>query len=233
MPRAKFRFAVGTTERVSSSLWFVSVKGSCVYLGARTLGGTLKATFHSSGESHVRFGNADCLGEIADHRVVGWNRKAIPETGLLHAATVIFPTDMLRGRIVPPASSRETTLIEPAPAGSAVEIGLFYFREPQTVVEKRLEGAALPLFYSILDNGDGVVIAVRSARFDATNVGPLGKLLNDQDVRMPAPLWENPNLDHTRLGGVSGVIWNDPRESGVLAVIQMTGLQLERTPPAA
>jgi hypothetical protein len=61
----KIRFAVGTSEHVRSSFWFVACKHNCVYVGARSLRGALKATFHGSRKSHVRFGCRSDLRKIA------------------------------------------------------------------------------------------------------------------------------------------------------------------------
>jgi hypothetical protein len=225
----KARFAVGTApDKVISSWWFLSVNHSCVYIGARPLGGVVKATLHASRQCHVRFGTTNDLGQIANHKATSWERKVTPDLGIFHAVTIVFPTDLLKGKMPAPQGGADHILLEPAPNGSAVEFGVFYSRQHPDDLATKFEKHGLPLYWAALENGEFLSVVARTAPFDPVTVGPLAGLLDTENpiATLPNPIWSIPETELAQQKNLSAVVWNDPGDAGFLVLVQVSGMSL-------
>jgi hypothetical protein len=130
----KFRFAVGTEDGPRSQLWFIKIeKTGDVYAGALFMNVELKLSLHrdricqfgmagKSGSSHI----ADRHNE-RDHYFFRWNRPRTPSDKVQHVASIISPTALLNQSPLPvPSQGKPRIMFEPAPAGQALEFGIFY-----------------------------------------------------------------------------------------------------------
>lgn len=230
----KIRIAVGTANHLLSSIWFASPKKGCLFLGAVGLGGTLKASLHASGQSHVRFGPD--IKEIANTYAMKWQRPPTPESGVTHVASVLFPTDFLKGS--QPLTNKVSNLIllEHAPAGEAIELSFFYSYHHMEELEPKLSKIGLPLFHIGMESGEQVSLVVRNIKFDPFILGPFGALSDPNgSVALPLAKWMDDNAKDTpSIGGLSSILFNEPSiQGGVLRMIQVSGLALVKSTSAS
>jgi hypothetical protein len=224
----KIRFAVGTDAEALSSVWFVTVANAGdVYVGTRSLGGTLKASFHKDGNCHVRFGPSEKIQPLTNTYMSKWKRKPAPPTGVSLAASLFFPTDLLRGRAPLPEEKAFRMLFKPAAAGSAVEIGLFYSRQHPNELEERLLKVGKPLIYSDLNNGEFFSLVARTVPFNAEGIPQVSGLAKGQAQTYPPAVWTSESFKpgDTR-ENLSMMLFNDSSASGVLQVVQISGIRL-------
>jgi hypothetical protein len=224
----KMRFAVGTEKAVLSSFWFVTAtdEGS-VYVGARSLGGTLKASFHRSGSCHVRFGQRQELGTLANSYMMKWRRKPTPPAGAVQVGSIIFSTDLLRGQMDPPEGKAMHVLFVPPPKGHALELGLFYSHETSETMEAKFLKIGKPLIYSELPTGEVFSVVARTGLFDAEAIPQLRGLAKGGPQTYPGATWHSASLGPgSTMDNLAMLLFNDPEKDGVFIVWQVTGLRV-------
>lgn len=160
-----------------------------------------------------------------DRALLKWRRPSTPERGAVHALTLAFPTDYLLARR-PATMGTETKpviALPPAPAGQALEVGLFYSREEPASLEEKLASAGLPLGYNSLPSGEIVSIVLRNAPFTTDVTARLGArrltLLNDELTKQAI----GQSLDD-----LSAFLLNDPNKDGFPKVTQVSGLRMTK-----
>jgi hypothetical protein len=231
-PDFQFRFAVGDPEHNYSTIWSAWGWGNEFYFGAVAMLGFTKISLHQTGECQVaiikdkweKLGR-EGLPRPDDRALTKWVQKPTPDSGAIHVASVLFPTDYLKSTKVPEGTAkRPLTILTPAPPGKAVEVSYFYSREPAETLGPKFAKLCIPLFRVTLDNGDSVSIVVRQTEFDKRFLPPpeqMQRLSDTTNVEIP-PGTETPNL--------TAAVWNDPVENGfgTLIVAEIGGVTLRR-----
>jgi hypothetical protein len=228
----QIRFAVGNPEHNYSTAWSAWGWGNEFYIGALAMMGSTKISLHRSGNCRVAIIDKkwEELGTKGmprpdDRAITKWKRKPTPDTGAVHVASVLFPTDYLRNTESPMATAkRPLTVLTPAPAGGSIEVGFFYSREPVETLEGKLAKVGMPLFRVTLDNGESVSMVVRQTGFDKGFLPPpekLKKLGGTVHVEIPGG---------TEMSDLTAAAWNCPVEdgSGTLFVAEIGGVTLRR-----
>ena len=223
----KIRVAVGTADQLLSSVWFFSGNKGCLFIGAVGLGGTLKASFHESGKSHIRFGPD--IKELSSAYVTKWQRPTTPPAGAVHVASIFFPTNFLKGTTAIPKNVPTLIRLERAPSGSAIELGLFYSREPMNELEPKLAKVGLPMVHIGLESGEGVSIVASQRTFDPTRLGPMAALADENgSLPLPPPKWiADEAKSASSIGNLSSILINEPsNQGGILQLVQVSGLRI-------
>lgn len=224
----KVKFAVGTTEAIWTSAWFIATnrKGD-VYIGSVGPTSVLKLSFHTSGKSHLRYGPHHELGALANSYFQKWERPPASMIGLKHVWSVFFPSDVLKVRS--PGSDKEAILvIPPAVDGEAVEVGLFYSREPRV---SELQGMGRVLLMRCFSSGEAVYAIARTVPFDLSKCSQLAQLVAGP-LPLPPVTWMSAEfLPGCSLDSVGMILFNDPEKDGLAQAIEATGLRLEYKPP--
>lgn len=170
-------FICDEQDRARSRCWYFQSTGRQVYIGPDVTGGTSKLSFHvNDGSSRdgcdSQWGLTRTYAEMeirSDKRVprpVRWKRPATPSVGVVQVASILFPTDFLRGRIPPFQPCRKRIALPLAPPGHAIEIGVFYSRDEPSAAKTNLNKAGgTSLGYFSLPDGENVVIAAREVPF--------------------------------------------------------------------
>jgi hypothetical protein len=114
----KCRFGVGDPDGAHSMVWMVIIHRSDLYVVARCLGQTIKASIHALGARQARLGNDDPY----DRWMGGYQLKQDASLEFL----MRFPTAELR-RFPLGNLKKSVTWLTPASESQAVEIGFFYF----------------------------------------------------------------------------------------------------------
>jgi len=180
------RFAVGTYDGSRSAVWRAWRHGNAsksdIFLASRSLAGTLKISFHESGEIRDAFtsqyyGQLVTRGQGAPGRVrVAWRRASYEATGSARIYQVCFPHSELRswplegglsaGDVtwIPATPDYETTCVE------------FLVTKPglDTIEMKNLKPATKgPIAHWYLPSGENFLVVPRYANLEpalATNI---------------------------------------------------------------
>jgi hypothetical protein len=134
----------------------------------------------------------------------------------VRVASIRFPTDFLRGPQAIEKAIRDLVLVERAPAGDCIELGVFYSREPKSVLEPKLAKIGLPMFHIDFGNGENASIVVRQRIFESAQLGPFSTLAYPKgSVTLPPAKWSTKDLASgaTRTG-LSSLLFNKPANSG-------------------
>lgn len=230
----KLRFAVGEENGPRSAWWFIhpQPKGD-VYLGAVSLGGWLKISLHKDGNCHLGLEpkqlaamQRDGLPQLPHRHLFRWRRKETPQSGSTLAASIFIPSEFLDRsppQAVPP---RFKVLFAPPPAGMAVELMLVYSRGDPAKLESEYSRVGKPLLYSTFPNGETASIIVRVVPFDPAPIR--GQLAQPGRPQPLSRAIENLPIG-SQLTGLSGMFFNEPSETGVLQLVDVSGITFTRT----
>src|SRR5262245_24459118 len=118
----KFRFGVGNPDEKHSMVWVVCIRRSDLYVVARCLGQTIKASIHASLGRQARLGDEH-------HPYDRWLGAYQLEQGASLEFLIRFPTAELRRFPLRESDlKRNVTWLTPAPGESeALEVALIYF----------------------------------------------------------------------------------------------------------
>jgi hypothetical protein len=222
----KVKFAVGTMEAIWTSAWFIATnpKGD-VYIGSVGPTNVLKLSFHTHGKSHLKYGPGRELGAVANSYFLKWERPPTPVIGLKHVWSVFFPSYFLKARS-PRIDNEAILVIPPAADSAAVEVGLFYSREPQA---SELAGVGRVLLSRCFSNGEAVYAIARTVPFDSSKCTELAKL-DAGSLTLPPATWMSEEfLPGHSLDSVGIILFNDPEKDGLAQAVEATGLRLEYT----
>jgi hypothetical protein len=223
----KVKFAVGTTEAIWASAWFIAtVQKGDVYIGSVGPTYVLKLSFHTTGKSHLKYGPGLELGALANSYFRKWQRPPTPMIGLKHVWSVFFPSYFLKARW--PRSDNDAILVIPPAADSeAVEVGLFYSREPRV---SKLEGMGRVLLSRCFSNGEAVYAIARTVPFDPSKCSEFAKLAAGS-LTLPPATWMSAEFSpgHS-LDSVGIILFNDPEKDGLAQAVEATSLRLEYNP---
>lgn len=126
-----YRFGVCNEQGARSSEWVVMWKTntSDVYLGTRTLGGSMKASFHASGRCHVRAPDPTCWRGLlpSPKFLIEWNID--PASHCCFPFAVVIPETELRAAEWAKHKDKGTVWI-PATQGKGTEVAVFLIRAP-------------------------------------------------------------------------------------------------------
>lgn len=178
--QSKFRFfIVDERNEPRSSCWVAHESAGSIYVSPRVTGGAMKLSFHRPGRSndgcdsqygftnpYVRKENARTGQDLP--MLARWTRSATPTDGYVQVASLVFPTDFLRGAIQhPPEPGKRKFAIPMAPPGAAIEVGLYYTRRATTDIESDFVGRGVtPLVWWELDDDEKVVLAAKQTPFN-------------------------------------------------------------------
>jgi hypothetical protein len=226
------RFAVGNSSCGFSSVWTAFGNRSDYYIGARPAMGSTKISLHASGICRVALTDkqfnaleAEGLTQPPDRAMIKWRRAKTPETGAVHIASVIFPTDYLSITEEPRGTHKKPLLIfEAAPPGQAVEFGFFYSYEDEVSMEKRYARIGQSIVCTTLDNGERVTILVRITEFDRACLPS-----QDQADKAPGLILSKDVFNTEReLSNLTATFWNDPKDGETLRLVEIGGMKLRR-----
>jgi hypothetical protein len=117
-------------------------------------------------------------------------------------------------------------LFEPAPNGDAVEITVLFADGKAADASTDFAGW-LPFGRLPLENGEVVVLAVRTQKLDTTSLGSLARLIGpDAQLPLPDPLWTMEGYEAEEHRNVGAIVWNDPGPFGPIRLAQVTSLQI-------
>lgn len=224
----KIRFGVGSKAQRRSSLWVIVCNKDDVYVGVRGLTGLIKVSLHKFGGSSVAFSRR-YLEQVAsagldvpsDRAFVRWKRSATPTSGAVHVMSILFPSDFLLLNAPPQLLTKPVYYLKPAPQGHAIEIGLFYSKEPPATLGDKLAKISIPMFNAQLPCGEYVSLVGRIVPFDKTQYdglkGTLKRLRKDAIPEFGQE-WKN----------VSAMLFNEPNDGEALQLIELTGFTFRR-----
>ncbi len=136
MPRPTLRFGIHDGNNYCAAtwkLWTESGKGdSEVYLANRSLGGTLKASLHQSGNWHIAFSKkafgdlvAGSIPKLQDRFLARWPRPKELAPGVTLAFRIVTPWSSVTGQKERYRGSN-IVWVENAPEGKATEIDVLF-----------------------------------------------------------------------------------------------------------
>lgn len=176
-------FICDDQDRIRSRCWYFQSSRDQVYMGPDVTGKTSKLSFHANdgssrdgcdsqwgltrayAETELRSGTARVL------KPVRWKRPTTPAVGAIQVASILFPTDFLRGTIPPFKPGRKRIALPLAAPGHAIEIGIFYSHDEPLVVKTNLSNiGGTTLGYISLSSGENVTIAARGVPFEPTAI---------------------------------------------------------------
>jgi hypothetical protein len=177
------RFGVGIPEAKHSMVWKVwaSKRASDLYITARAMGGSMKASIHASGQRHVglteqyvtnAIGRGDWRSGSRHYDL--WEGGYQLETGASLEFLIRFPTAHLRQFPLRNSDLTNVVWLPAAPIGEMVEIALLYFL-PDLRPEFRSESGRTRIVYK------GMLADSRQVWLVARNV-PAGEFTNQPDA---------------------------------------------------
>lgn len=159
------RFGIRRTDGARSSEWVVMWKPSAgdVYVATRTLGGTLKASFHTSGRCHVRA--PDTTGWQGDGTppqfLDAW--EIDPDSNYTFPFSIVVPCKELRAGPWPKYRDKGTIWLT-APPDKGVEIGFFFVRALGDLTQNlRAAGWAQTIIDASLPDGRRLLVVAGTA----------------------------------------------------------------------
>jgi hypothetical protein len=130
MSRQKLRWAIGSCDGPRSSTWVLweNKKGD-IYVALRSLGGTIKASFHRDGQCQVGF-HSD-YAETASRRFGVakrlWQKWRLPDDPVVRVLQILVPHSELRF-FVDRNPTADVTWLPAPPAGSIGVVSIFISR---------------------------------------------------------------------------------------------------------
>lgn len=194
----------------------------------------MKVSLHASGICQFGFTEhyynslaAEGITRPDSRAWIRWRRPPTPDRGAALALSIFFPSDYLRGPALKGAPKKPIFVIESAPAGHAIEIGLFYSREDPEQVRAKLQRIGTPLTRSGLPNGDSIWLVARSMPF----VLPKEIRQSEKWIRKIHPIGRDWGLEPgDRHSGLTGIFHNEPKDGQVLQLLEIGGITVSRRP---
>jgi hypothetical protein len=227
----KVRFAVGGPGVGYSSTWSAWHEvDSSFYILARDLRSTTKISLHPLSEKpydncrlaftkdYYRRMGEQGLDRPNDRALVTWKRSAAPTTDAQCVVILVFPTDRLTLGHPGGAHSKPVLILEPAPAGMAVEVGFFYSCEPLETLDAKFLTIGIPIFRWDLPDGESVSMVARHAPYQRPVLAPTGVQVIGPDF----PL----GIERT---GLHAIMWNAPADSEPLCVTEVGDVKVRRS----
>jgi hypothetical protein len=234
LSRTSLRFAACGPKGHSAS-WTAFGQGNDYYIGSRNLMGSQKISLHASRicrvaltQQHYNSLPAQGLLQPLDRAIVKWRRPETPETGAVHVASVIFPSDhMVQSQ--PTGSYRKPLIIfGDAPLGKAFDFGFFFSREDSKALEDRFLRIGQPLCSTKLADGTTVSLVSRLIDFDPS-VLPNQQQMDGTAGRILSPEIKRLN-DGEEVSGLTAMFWNAPKDGESLTLYEIGGVSLRRNP---
>lgn len=221
------RIAAENEDGQFSARWIFWGNRSDYYFGAKSLSGAFKVSLHANGVGYVAY-DKNFLAErraagidIAAKTTFEWKLPVPQEKSAVHAAMLILPADYCRNEPLT-QEERKKTLVLGVRKGCAAQVGIFISRESGKALEERLCKIGQPLFTTVLENGLSVHLIARSHPFDPKALPTAGQTEKAKSVLLKKP--EDINEHHE----YNAMLWNDPGDGGVLQVIDIGGVRMQR-----
>jgi hypothetical protein len=230
----KLRFAVGRDDAFSSA-WVIWAHNDSLYIGGIGRSGVSKFSFH--GEEYCQLATTKehwtkmpeaGIPQPAERQNMSWRRLPTPDHGLLHVASLIFPTDYLRGQAKSGKPKKPLLVIPSAPRGRAVVVGIFYSREDPNLF---CQGGVKPIYISKLTTGEYVSVAVGERAFDINELGKLPSTVsNFQALTKQAATLQPGDIRD----GMTAMLYNDPNEDDHrrLLLVEIGGVSIRKNAPS-
>jgi len=232
----KFRFAIGDDRAAVATEWIAWADRDSFYLGALRLDGLVKLSLHEKQICRLAIPKQNWLEHregayrsVSDRAFQQWTRAPTPEQGVLHVASIAFPTDFMVAPLRPSRAkpSKPLFMIPMAAAGMCVEISLLYSLQHPKGLEGKLEGKCTPIVYMTLTTGEFVSVVGRNAPFDPSLIPAPDQWARGAQV-LDEETWRNPPST------LAALLSNDPREGdGVLRLAHISGFAFRRGDPAS
>ena len=224
-------FVIDEQHRPRSQSWYFKSKGNGVYIGPA--GPALKLSFHTDDGSACDGRNSQ-WGLLKDYLkmeaqlgtpklppLARWKRPETPSVGVVQVASIMFPTDFLRGTIPPFKSGLKRLPITLAPPGHAIEVGLFYSRADPPTTRTELENAERScLDYFSLPSGENVALAWCVIPFDPALIPPPSKGVGHALSGAPKP--------GEAIENCGGVAYSIPPDGQMLTLVEINGATIKR-----
>ena len=224
----KVRFAVGGPSVGYSSTWSAWHEADSSFsILARDLRSTTKISLHPLDEEpydncrlaftkdYYRRMGEQGLDRPDDRALVTWKRSVSPATDAICVVILVFPTDRLT--LGHPGGTRLKPLLilEPAPAGMAVEVGFFYSCEPLETLEAKFLTIGIPIFGWDLPDGESVSMVARHAPYQRPVPAQTGVQVIGPDFAL--------GIEQT---GLQAIMWNAPADGEPLRVTEVGGVKV-------
>jgi hypothetical protein len=226
----QLRFSISGPNSKYSGRWCAFSRDSDYYLGARSVVGRIKISLHASGicrialtEHQIALMRAQGLELPNDRALTKWRRAASPDIGAAHVASLVFPTDHLQGGPPDATYKKPILIIGDGIPGKAVEVGIFFSREPIKTLATKLSVVGMPVCYTSLASGETVSMVVRQANFDPSGL-PTSEMLS----RAGMHLLDRDAVPDTEVSGLMAAFWNQPNDGGALHLVEIGGITLRR-----
>lgn len=224
MPDNKLRFGAKSPDGRCSMPWIAIRRKSDVYLGVRWLTGKLKLSLHQDGWAHIALDNRfypqlcnDGLPAPPSRCFTRWRMPDLPDKGVAHVASIVFPSPFLRHR--PSLRLTKPMFWELAPQQGALEVGLFYGRRLATFAPP-----ARLRFWTRLSDGRVVMVAVRSTDFDDQVLDPLRR--PHKTYPLSAEFWNSPPGE--AIEDCSALLWSDVKDGQAVVIWEISGVSISR-----
>jgi hypothetical protein len=227
LTKDRFRFVVGIPGKYYSAVWFAHGKKNSYYVGARSIGGSLKISLHDDCNCRLAIPDEGVTAmkqqglDAPDNRAfVEWYRKPAPEEGANHIVSLIFPTDYLRLPLPEASYKKPVLIIQAAPPGKAIEVGFFSSREADVTLELKFLQTGKPLCRTTLENGETLWLVIREREFDRAVIPSEerwaeGERFHDKQTFVD---------ESVQLNGLMSMLWDSPKDEETLRVIEIGGV---------
>jgi hypothetical protein len=218
----KVRFVAEAADGRQSAIWSTWANGSDYYLGARWVLKSMKISLHASGRCRIALSDkliedmtAKGMPAPADRALVKWNRAATPEVGAICVLSVAFPAARLHMKGQTGSVSKPLLRVGLGPDDQAVQLGIFYTREPREVVDQKFCAVGKPTFVTHLDNGDDVWMVFRAAEYD------LAAIPTAEQLAQSTGFSTCPAADFGNVEDLAGLIWEQPTDGQPMHVAEI------------
>jgi hypothetical protein len=151
-----------------------------------------------------------------------WHMPALPNNGVAHVASVIFPSRFLRTGT--PAKLTKPVHWFPAPDQGALEVGFFYGRVRATYESPKAAGLGVK-FFATLSDGRVFTVVARHTEFAEKQI--LDQCFREHRVYAFDPeLWKL--APGERLKDLDMFPWSDVKDGEAIAVWAITGVDVRR-----
>ena len=206
----KLRFSVCDQGGNIASLWIANCRKSDLYLGAASVMGTCKISFHGSRICHLKYRSETKLR---------WTRSDSDEGELSLSCSIFYPTNYSRKFYPPDLHTKKEKIVVPvAEPGCAVEFGIFHSNLPAEASSERVSLWGRPIGYFGLENGGTIVFAARNCDFPDQWITNL--------LAKPIPAASLDTTSRLPNGNVSAFLINEPDKDGRLMIAVINGLSL-------
>lgn len=230
--KKRIRIAVENERQEHSSSWIFWGNQNDFYFGAKSAAAAIKISLHSNGLGYVGYDKKyfnETRGsgfELPQKSVTEWKLPTPSPKGAVQVASLFLPADFCNKLANADSRLKKTLVLQVAPKHAA-EIMIFYSREGIETLEGKFLQIGHPLFAVGLENGLLVSMVARLSPFDP-NVLPSTEQMSRSRM---VPLVHPDEIDQSST--FNGMFWNKPDDGGVLQIVDIGGISIQRNQPPA